>query len=67
MMLPSASPKSETRLTWVDTLKGIGIACVVYGHVANGNLASEFVYMFHMPLFSQSAQTLFLLEPSSAK
>lgn len=34
-------------LPWIDVLKGIGIICVVIGHVAN----LRYVYLFHMPLF----------------
>lgn len=38
------------RLYWVDTLKGIGIICVVIGHLYANSFAG-FLYLFHMPLF----------------
>lgn len=54
----------NTRVTWVDYAKAIGIILVVYGHVARGlqkcgielparfyELADSVVYTFHMPLF----------------
>jgi len=55
--------KNDSRLSWIDYSKGIGIVLVVYGHVIRG-LASttiisdhyiyysdNFIYSFHMPLF----------------
>lgn len=54
----------ETRSSWVDYAKAIGIILVVYGHVARGlynaginiprkfyELTDSIVYSFHMPLF----------------
>ena len=41
----------EQRLPWVDTLKGLGILLVVFGHETGAGLAQAFVYLFHMPLF----------------
>ncbi len=34
-------------MQWIDVLKGIGILCVVYGHV----IYAPYVYLFHVPLF----------------
>ena len=34
----------------LDVLKGLGIILVVFAHTAH-NIASDFVYLFHMPLF----------------
>jgi uncharacterized membrane protein YcfT len=52
------------RIEWVDAARGLGIFCVVLGHVLDGlivsRLANEngfaadviaFIYQFHMPLF----------------
>lgn len=58
-------PPHLKRLTWVDSLKGFAILCVVIGHVAScyikagsfpDSLGIEFflwqvIYAFHMPLF----------------
>ncbi|WP_313141059.1 acyltransferase [Stenotrophomonas sp.] len=54
----------QSRLSWVDAAKGIGIILVVYGHVARGLVAAHLmpddavfrtvdsaIYSFHMPLF----------------
>jgi fucose 4-O-acetylase-like acetyltransferase len=55
---------SESRVSWVDTARGIGIILVVYAHVLRGHLPlggdasvawataqDTFIYSFHMPLF----------------
>jgi len=39
------------RQEWIDVLKGIGIVCVVLGHVASTPIAVQSIFMFHMPLF----------------
>ena len=38
------------RLIWVDILKGVGILCVVGGHIVEGRI-NALLYLFHMPLF----------------
>jgi fucose 4-O-acetylase-like acetyltransferase len=43
-------PPRIDRCGWLDCLKGIGIICVVVGHVAPQNVAM-WAYLFHMPLF----------------
>lgn len=40
----------KQRLDYLDLAKGIAIFFVVFGHTGE-NLASKFVYSFHMPLF----------------
>ncbi len=62
-MLPSWTPRapggpSSFRIDWVDSVKGLGILLVFYGHflqVAKGNAAANsqlrLIYSFHMPLF----------------
>lgn len=53
------------RITWIDSLKGFAILCVVLGHIADGYLSAGLfpeyrgilraiyngTYLFHMPLF----------------
>lgn len=41
---------SNTRLAWIDVLKGIGILSVVAGHIYGGVLG-DMIFLFHMPLF----------------
>lgn len=56
--------RTEHRLGWVDSCKGLCILLVVYGHVTGGleaagavaagsafDLARSWVYLFHMPAF----------------
>lgn len=38
------------RISWIDTAKGIGLLCVILGHLGVPYLAG-WVYTFHMPLF----------------
>jgi len=38
------------RYEWLDIIRGIGIICVVVGHVAPQYVA-KWIYIFHMPLF----------------
>ena len=38
------------RIQWVDTAKGIGLLCVILGHLNVPYLAT-WIYTFHMPLF----------------
>nr|MBQ8251770.1 acyltransferase family protein [Lachnospiraceae bacterium] len=40
----------EKRIDWIDIAKGIGIICIVLGHLGNGKINS-IVYTFHVPLF----------------
>jgi polysaccharide biosynthesis protein PslL len=40
----------QTRIDWIDTLKGIGILAVVIGHISTGYI-QLWLYLFHMPLF----------------
>jgi fucose 4-O-acetylase-like acetyltransferase len=51
---------ASTRLGWVDTTRGLGIALMFYGHVLQRGLAANnasaaeqirFIYSFHMPVF----------------
>ena len=46
-----SAPSSSTRLPEYDVAKGIGILCVVLGHVLDMGLTKSFIYLFHMPLF----------------
>src|ERR1700728_2689079 len=47
----NSAESSNGRIPWVDALKGLGIALVVFGHIANGSLFQRLIYTFHMPLF----------------
>lgn len=38
------------RIGWIDTAKGIGLLCVILGHL-HIPLVDTWVYFFHMPLF----------------
>lgn len=41
---------AENRLTYMDIAKGIGIVCVIVGHM-NDRFIQQIVFSFHMPLF----------------
>lgn len=42
----------QTRIEWIDIVKGIGILCVILGHLSAPNQITRIlVYSFHMPLF----------------
>lgn len=38
------------RIPWIDTAKGLGLLCVILGHL-NVPYLSTWIYTFHMPLF----------------
>lgn len=42
--------EKKARLEYFDIAKGIGILCVIAGHLGNVRI-NQFVYTFHMPLF----------------
>lgn len=42
--------KIANRILWIDTAKGIGLLCVILGHL-HVPFLSTWVYTFHMPLF----------------
>ena len=39
------------RIDWIDSLKGFGIFCVTFGHLACNYLLETHIYSFHMFLF----------------
>lgn len=39
------------RLAWVDAARGIGILCIVLGHVLGEGVFRDWLYSFHVPLF----------------
>ena len=41
---------SPARIRWIDAAKGIGLLCVILGHL-HIPLVDTWVYFFHMPLF----------------
>jgi len=45
-------PETEkARLAWVDAARGIGIFCIVLGHVLGESVFRDWLYSFHVPLF----------------
>lgn len=46
----SLSSKPQRDL-WLDILKGIGILCVVVGHITYNQALGRAIFLFHMPLF----------------
>lgn len=42
--------QKETRLNWLDELKGFGLALVFLGHCFIPRVSGT-IFMFHMPLF----------------
>jgi len=40
---------ADSRIIWIDVLKGLGIIAVVWGH--SGNPYAYLMFFFHMPLF----------------
>lgn len=49
---------NQTRIDWIDSVKGILILLVVFGHLTAGSTGSEvlritryLIYSFHMPMF----------------
>ena len=45
----------QSRISWLDILKGIGIFLVVLGHVYSEKTIFNWLYSFHMPLFFWAA------------
>ena len=43
--------KGNSRLQYIDVLKGIAIILVLIGHRSVNEYVTVFIYMFHMPLF----------------
>ena len=65
----------NTRIKWLDIAKGIGIILVVFGHVVTNGITSKiiekestasiltnYIYLFHMPLFFFISGYLFKLK-----
>lgn len=42
--------KKQEKVAWIDSVKGIGIVLVVFGHIFSGKV-TQAIYLFHMPLF----------------
>lgn len=41
----------KERILWLDVLKALGIIFVVIGHIYRNDIAVNWIYSFHMPLF----------------
>lgn len=39
------------RTEWIDICKALAIYCMVLGHVGTAKPVSEFIHVFHMPVF----------------
>ena len=50
-MAETDTPRTLTRDTTFDIMKGIGILLVLLGHVYEWKTVGRFVYSFHMPMF----------------
>jgi len=42
---------SANRIAWIDALKGLGMILVILGHMSIPEMARQFIFSFHMPLF----------------
>lgn len=43
--------KEEKRIEVIDRVKGIGILCIVFGHVFPMTIFTQWLFAFHVPLF----------------
>lgn len=41
----------NSRISYLDILKGFGIIFVIFGHVTHNHILREYIWNFHMPLF----------------
>jgi len=58
----------DERIEWIDIAKGIGIICVVMGHIFSTQmLANKIIFLFHMPLFFYVSGFLHKGETSNGK
>lgn len=56
---------NKDRISWIESLKGIGIILVVLGHTFWGG--TKVIYAFHMPLFFFVSGMLFKEETRNPK
>lgn len=54
--------RQETSLHYINTIKTIGIFCVVFAHLSLPNELLKFINIFHMPLFFFISGYLFSME-----
>ena len=43
--------KYKSRIGWIDAARGISILIIVYAHIYDESQISEFVHLFHVPVF----------------
>lgn len=43
--------EEKNRIEWIDTMRGIAMIMVIYGHIDGGSYVGKFVYLFHVPAF----------------
>lgn len=54
----------KERIEWIDITKGIGILCVIAGHIfMSDTFIYKAVYLFHMPLFFLISGYLYKVRP----
>lgn len=54
----------KQRIAYIDLVKGIGILCVLLGHlIPNDDVVKPAIYSFHMPLFFIVTGILLKKEP----
>lgn len=41
----------KKRVTWIDAARGLSILIIVYAHIYDVSLVSDFVHLFHVPIF----------------
>lgn len=41
----------KKRITWIDAARGLSILIIVYAHIYDVSLVSDFVHLFHVPIF----------------
>ncbi len=51
------------RIGWLDTLRGIGIILVVFGHIYKNDFVIKWVYSFHLPIFFFAAGYVYKKKP----
>ena len=42
---------NQSRITFIDVFRGLGILLMVMGHIGFGGIFDKFIHAFHMPMF----------------
>lgn len=43
--------KYQTRMAWLDSIKGVGIICIMWGHVQLASPLKNWITVWHVPIF----------------